>query len=99
MKNEYNEIYEKLYQIYKKYQKAYNHIPDSHQMCCMWSTVNPPNTIEDTKQIHDIEKSFDIHLDEMEAIELYDMDLDEAAKRILEMKGRNSSNWDFSKSG
>ena len=61
-------------------------------MCCMWSTVNPPNTIEDTKQIHDIEKSFDIHLDEMEAIELYDMDLDEAAKRILEMKGRNSSN-------
>jgi hypothetical protein len=58
----------------------------------MWSTVNPPNTIEDTKQIHDIEKSFDIHLDEMEAIELYDMDLDEAAKRILEMKGRNSSN-------
>jgi hypothetical protein len=35
----------------------------------------------------------------MEAIELYDMDLDEAAKRILEMKGRNSSNWDFSKSG
>ena len=88
MKNEYNEIYAKLYQIYKKYQKAYKHNPDSHQMCCMWSTVNPPDSIEDTKQIHDIEKSFNIHLDEMEAFELYDMDLDEAAKRILEIKER-----------
>ena len=44
-------------------------------MCCMWSTVNPPDTIEDTKQIHDIEQSFDIHSDEMEALELYDMNL------------------------
>ena len=57
-------------------------------MCCMWSTVNPPDTIEDTKQIHDIEKAFDIYLDEMEAVELYDMNLDVAAKRIFEMKGR-----------
>jgi hypothetical protein len=54
----------------------------------MWSTVNPPDTIEDTKQIHDIEKAFDIYLDEMEAVELYDMNLDVAAKRIFEMKGR-----------
>ncbi len=99
MKTEYNEIYAKLYQIYKKYRKAYKHNPDSHQMCCMWSTVNPPDTIEDTKQIHDIENAFDICLNEMEAFEIYDMDLDEAAKRILEMKGGKSSNRDFSKSG
>lgn len=85
MKNEYKEIYAKLYQIYKKYQKKYRHNPDSHQMCCMWSTVNPPHILETTKQIHDIEKAFDIHLDEMQAIELYDMKLDEAARRILEM--------------
>ncbi|MBM4056499.1 MAG: hypothetical protein FJ264_17905 [Planctomycetes bacterium] len=92
MKTEYNKIYAKLYQIYKKYQKAYKHNPDSHQMCCMWSTVNPPDTIEDTKQIRDIEKAFDICLNEMEALELYDMNLDEAAKRILEMKEGKSSN-------
>ncbi len=88
MKTEYSEIYTKLHQIYKKYQKAYKHNPDSHQMCCMWSTVKPPDTIKDTKQIYDIEKAFDIYLDEMEAFELYDMCLDEAAKRILEIKGR-----------
>lgn len=88
MKNEHNEVYTKLYQIYKKYQKTYKRNPDSHQMCCMWSTVDPPDTLEDTIQIYDIEKSFDIRLDEMEALELYDMKLDEAAKRILEMKRR-----------
>ena len=59
----------------QKVPEGYKHNPDSHQMCCMWSTVNPPDTIEDTKQIHDIEQSFDIHSDEMEALELYDMNL------------------------
>lgn len=86
MDNEYKETYTKLYKIYKKYQKKYKHNPDSHQMCCMWSTVNPPDTIEDTKPIYEIEKTFEINLDEDEALVLYDMDLDEAAQRIIEIK-------------
>ena len=55
-------------------------------MCLMWSTNNPPDTIIDTKPIYDIEDAFDIDLDEEMAMELYDMDLDEAAKKILEIQ-------------
>ncbi len=88
MDNEYKETYTKLHKIYKKYQKKYKCNPDSHQMCCMWSTEDPPDTIEDTEQIYEIEKAFEINLDEDEALVLYDMELDEAAQRIIEIKRR-----------
>ncbi len=80
-----SEIYQKLHKIYKKHQKRYKHNPDSLQMCVMWSTINPPDTLEDTKPIEDIKNTFDIYLEEEEAVELYDMDLSEAAKRIEEI--------------
>jgi len=51
-------------------------------MCCMWSTVNPPDIIEDTPPFHDIEAAFEISLDDDECLELYDMDLDEATDKI-----------------
>jgi len=55
-------------------------------MCCMWSTYNPPDNLIDTQPIYDIENAFDIKIDEVEAMEIYDMELDEAVKRIMEMK-------------
>lgn len=48
----------------------------------MWSTIRPPDTLTETKQIVDIEKAFEIQLDEDEAIELYDMTLKEAVPFI-----------------
>lgn len=45
----------------------------------------PPDIIEDTPPFHDIEKAFNIIIDEDECIELYDMDLDEAAEKIATM--------------
>ena len=78
--------YDKLHKIYKKYQPRYRHNPDSKQMCCMWSTYNPPDSLCDTNQIQDIENAFGIELNEEEAVELYDMFLKEAAKRIIELK-------------
>ncbi len=78
--------YQQLYNIYKKYQRKYKHNPDSKQMCCMWSTCNPPDTLCDTKQISEIEKEFRIELTEEEAVDLYDMDLKEAAKWIDEKR-------------
>ena len=60
-------------------------------MCCMWSTSNPPDSIEDTAPIRDLEAAFDIDIVEQDAIDLYDMNLDEAVRRILELKSRQTA--------
>ena len=90
MKNNYKLIYESLHKIYRKYQKKYKGNPDSKQMCCMWSTDNPPDIIEGTKPFLDIERVFNITIDDDDALELYDMNLDEAAMKIIEIKKRQS---------
>jgi len=73
--------------IYDKHRKKYRGNSDTEQMCCMWSTSNPPDTILDTQPIYDIEDAFNINMDEDLAIKIYDMDLDEAIKKIMELKG------------
>ncbi len=55
-------------------------------MCCMWSTNDPPDIIEKIDPICDIEDAFDIQISDDEALELYDMHLDQAARRILEIR-------------
>jgi hypothetical protein len=52
----------------------------------MWSTDDPPDVIEDTEPLQDIEEAFDIYLTDDDAYALYDMDLAEAAKRLLEIQ-------------
>ncbi|MEI6309472.1 MAG: hypothetical protein WCP58_07510 [bacterium] len=79
-------IYQALLVIYEKHRRRYRNNPDSKQICCMWSTSSPPDTLEKTSQIRDIEKAFDIFIDEDSAVELYDMDLDEAARKIMEIQ-------------
>lgn len=79
------EIYEKLFQIFMKYKKLYKNPPKSKQMACMWSITNPPDIIEDTPPFIDIEKAFDISINEDECLELYDMNLDEATEKIASM--------------
>jgi hypothetical protein len=78
-------FHDKLYKIYQKYRKKYKGNPDSKQVCCMWSTTNPPDDIEDSRQILEIEKTFDISIEDEDCYLLYDMDLDEAALKIAEM--------------
>jgi hypothetical protein len=60
----------------------YNKTCNSGQICLMWSTRRLPDVLTETKQISDIEKAFAIQLDEDEAIELYDMTLNEAVTFI-----------------
>ncbi len=79
------EIYEKLFQIFMKYKKRYKNPPKSKQMACMWSINSPPDIIEDTPPFIDIEKAFDISINEDEFLEFYDMDLDEATEKIASM--------------
>ena len=78
--------YQTLHEIYNKHRRKYRGNPNSKQMCCMWSTHNPPDFLSDTQPILDIEDAFDIKIDENEAMEIYDMMLDEAVKKIIEMK-------------
>jgi hypothetical protein len=75
-----------LQAIYDKHRRKYRHHSNTKQMCCMWSTKNPPDTLSDTQPIEDIEFAFNIAIDEDEAVKIYDMTLDEAIKKIMEMK-------------
>jgi hypothetical protein len=56
----------------------------------MWSTRELPDVLTETEQISDIKTAFGIRLDEDEAIELYNMTLNEAVtfieKRIKPQK-------------
>ncbi len=87
MNKECQDIYNRLHKIYKRHLKRYRN-PDSKQICCMWSTYNPPDEIYECQQIYDIEEEFDIELTEDDAIEIYDMMLEEAAAFILKINNR-----------
>jgi hypothetical protein len=86
---DYESTYQSLHRIYKKYLSMNPENPNSGQMCCMWSTDDPPDVIEDTDPIFEIEEVFDIFIDEDTALELYDLDLADAARKICEMRQMN----------
>jgi hypothetical protein len=91
MKDDSRSVYETLHRIYQKHRRKHRENGDSKQMCCMWSTNDPPDIIEGTAPFDDIEDAFGITVDDDAAMELYDMDLDEAAARILEMQRLQSA--------
>jgi len=79
-----NETLNQLFLLFKRYVK--NSEPDAEsQMCLLWSIKTPPDVLEDTKQLEDLEAAFNIGITEDEAIEMYDMNLLEASKYIQEM--------------
>jgi hypothetical protein len=88
MKDDYQAVYEVLHRIYERHRRNYPENANSEQMCCMWSTDDPPDIIEGTPPLADIEDAFDISIDDDSALELYDIDLDETAKKIIEIRER-----------
>ena len=76
----------KLEAIYNKYRRNHKENPDSKQICCMWSTNNPPDVIEGTEPFCDIEKAFDVQINVDDALELYDMTLIEALNYINKIR-------------
>ena len=88
MNQDYDEVYKTLHSIYNKHRRKYRENPDSKQLCCMWPTDDPPDVLEDSEPLIDMEEAFNIVIDEDHAIELYDMKLDEATKRIMELMAR-----------
>jgi hypothetical protein len=85
MKHNLGSIYDKLEAVYSKGRRKHRENPDSKQMCCMWSTDDPPDIIDETDPICDIEDTFGIQISEDEALELYDMHLNQAAQKILDI--------------
>jgi hypothetical protein len=85
MKTTPKEIYDKLHPIYQKYRNKYKGNSDSQKMCLMWSTYNPPDIIEGTKPFRDIEKVFNIEINETECMEIYDMTITEATVRLASL--------------
>jgi len=88
--NTYESIYRKLHEIYNKHRRNHPENGDSKQMCCMWSTNDPPDEIENTEPFDDIQAAFNIIIDEDDALDLYDMYLKEASKRIVEIQQQQS---------
>ena len=84
--SKYKSTYKTLHEIYDKHRRNYRENGDSKQMCCMWSTYDPPDVIEGTEPFNDIEAAFNITIDEDDALDLYDMVLKDAAKRIIEIQ-------------
>lgn len=82
MKTIRKDIYGKLHKIYEKHRGKYKENFDSKQMCLMWSTDNPPDIIEGTKPIIDIENEFDVKISDEESMEIYDMTIEEAALKL-----------------
>jgi len=79
------EIHDELQRIYEKHRKKYKENPDSQQMCCMWSTSNPPDIIEGTAPFLDIEETFGILIDDNDCMDIYDMDIKNASVRITKL--------------
>jgi hypothetical protein len=83
--SDHESIYQTLHEIYQKHRRHHENV-DSKQMCCMWSTDDPPDIIEGTEPLADIEAAFGITIDDEEALNLYDMDLEGAVFRIMELQ-------------
>ena len=98
MNDDYRRVYDRLHRIYEKHRRSYRENGDSRQMCCMWSTDDPPDIIEGTPPFDDIEDAFGITVDDDAAMELYDMHLDEAVTRIMEMQRRQAPESDAASS-
>jgi hypothetical protein len=54
-------------------------------MCTLWSTVDPPDILEGTYPLNEIENELKFNFSEMEAVEFYDMSIEEAAEYIFSL--------------
>ena len=67
--------------LYGKYSPKSKPTADS-QMCFLWSIKNPPDVLEGTEQLDAIEAEFKIEITEDEAVELYNMNSQQATEYI-----------------
>ncbi len=86
IKSRRDSAYSVLHAIYARYRVKHRENPDSKQMCCMWSTDDPPDEIGGTDPLCDIEAAFDIRIGDDDALDLYDMTLAAAVNRLIDIR-------------
>jgi|GEM_PF-1416106 len=77
------EILHELIKIHEKYSSE-RYSDESSQMCTMWSTDDPPDILEDTEPLEAICNIINKEIDEDYAVEIYDMNLKEAATSLYD---------------
>lgn len=75
------EIFETLLEIHKRYSSETNPNENS-QMCLMWSLDDPPEILELTEPLEEIDNQLGIEIEEDDAIKIYDMTIKEASEYI-----------------
>jgi len=83
------DIYKTLVKIHKKYSTETNSNKNS-QMCVMWSTDDPPDILECTEPLEEINDQLNLEIDEDDAIEIYDMTIKEASEYISNLMSKDS---------
>ncbi|MGK0363223.1 MAG: hypothetical protein ACI85O_000267 [Saprospiraceae bacterium] len=78
------EIIEQLILLHKRYSNSRRSNKES-QMCTLWSTSNPPDILENTRQLIAIEKALGFTFKEDDVFEFYEMEIEEAAVYILDL--------------
>ena len=78
------QIIQTLMRIHKKYSGDRSVTPDS-QMCAIWPIDDPPDVLENTPQLDEIEDALDFGFTEEQAVEFYDMEIDEAAQYMFDV--------------
>lgn len=77
------ELLNELIKIHARFSSMRKRSDKSSQFCTMWS-ADPPDTLVDTAPIEAITELLQIEIDEDDAVDLFDMDLEEAAEFLYE---------------
>ncbi len=79
-----SQIIQSLIKIHRKY--SGEKFSDSEsQMCTLWSTLDPPDILEGTAPLTEIEDVLEFSFSEDQAVEFYDMRIKEAAEYIFNL--------------
>jgi len=78
------EIIQILISVHKKYSNA-RVSNETSQMCTLWSTSNPPDILEGTAPLNEIEEAINYGFYEEDAIEIYDKEIGDAADYIVKL--------------
>ncbi len=79
-----------LIRLHEKYSSD-RYVTIKSDMCGLWSIYEPPDELEDTEQLDELEEALKINFEGDEAYEIYEMNIIEASKYIYElMKNRKS---------
>ncbi len=78
------DIYRKLCKIHKKY-VARRKVTNETCLFEIWPTDDPPDELEGTPQLEDIEEAVGITIEEEDAVKIYDMNFKDASEYIKKL--------------